>query len=431
MNVKVTPEFLAKSLAFRAGLVVMVVLAAMLALTFKAQTGMPFAKTTQVKAVINNVHSLRANDAVRENSKRIGRVSHVEYKDGAALITMELDGKVKVYKNAHAAIWDLSALATKFVELDRGSPSTGERGATPIPASQTQDSADLYQALDALDPKTRAAATQTLREIGGGVAGHGDDLQQFLDHAPADLTDIGKVSKSLSDPGTNLVGLLDKTDELAGRFKGRQDQLSALVKQTDQTLTATFVDSGKPLRESLQKLPDTLTHTKAAMDALNDPLAQTGEAMRDLEPGAQALGKSENDLRKFLRESVPVAHQVPGVAKQAVPAVENLTTTVADARPLAPRIRQAIGDLMEPLRVLAPYSIDMKNLFERGASFVSQGPNPGVRYARLGVTPGVNTLTGGIFPSSNLPQNQYPKPGEAQNDRATGLLPTGLLPGVN
>ena len=431
MNIKVTPEFEARSLAFRAGLVVMIVLAAMLALTFKAQTGMPFAKTTNVQAVIDNVHSLRANDAVRENSKRVGRVSHVEYKNGAALITMELDGDVKVYNDAHAAIWDLSALASKFVELDRGTPGSGTRGTSPIPATQTDDSADLYQALDVLDPQTRAAATQTLREVGGGIAGHGEDLDQFLSHAPADLQDIGKVSKSLADPGTNLVGLLDKTDELAGRFKGRQDQLRALVKHTDQTLTATAVDSGKPLRETVQKLPDALTHTKAAMDALHDPLAQTGQAMRALEPGAEALGASEKDLRSFLRDSVPVAHKVPGVANQAVPVVEDLTTTVADARPLAPKIRQAIGDILAPLRTLAPYSTDMSQLFERGASFVSQGPNPGVRYARLGVTPGVNTLTGGLFPSSNLPQNQYPKPGEAQHDRAKGLLPTGLLPGVN
>jgi phospholipid/cholesterol/gamma-HCH transport system substrate-binding protein len=70
----------------------------------------------------------------------------------------------------------------------------------------------------------------------------------------------------------------------------------------------------------------------------------------------------------------------------------------------------------------------MAQLFLRGASFVSQGPEPGVRYARLGVTPGVNTVTGGLLPSSNLPLNEYPRPGEAQHDRAHGL-PPGLIPG--
>ncbi|MCW2749041.1 MAG: Mammalian cell entry related domain protein [Aeromicrobium sp.] len=431
MNIKVTPEFEARSLAFRAGLLVMAVLCGLLYLTFKAQTGMPFAKTTEVTAVVHNVHSLRPNDAVRENSKRIGRVSHLEYRNGAALVTMELDGDVPVYRNAHAAIWDLSALATKFVELDLGSPASGRLGSAAIPATQTDDSADLYQALDVLDPKTRAAATQTLRDVGGGVAGHGDDLNQFLTHAPDTLHDLGKVSKSLADPDTNLVGLLNQTDELASHIRSQDSELDDLVTQTDKTLGALSVDSGKPLRQTVRGLPTTLSHTKRAMDSLHEPLVQTGEAMQTVTSGAAALGESENDLRGFLREAIPVAGKVPGVAKQAAPAVEDLTKTMADARPLAPRIAEAVGDLMTPLRVLAPYSTDMSELFLRGASFVSQGPNPGVRYARLGVTPGVNTVTGGLISSGNLPQDEYPRPGQAQHDRAKGLLPPGLLPGAN
>jgi phospholipid/cholesterol/gamma-HCH transport system substrate-binding protein len=165
------------------------------------------------------------------------------------------------------------------------------------------------------------------------------------------------------------------------------------------------------------------------MDSLQAPLSRTREAMVALEPGAKALGKSEKDLRGFLVDAVPVAHQVPGVSELALPAVDDLTRTLSDARPLVPEVRQAVGDLLTPLRVLSRYSTDMAQLFLRGASFVSQGPNPGVRYARLGVTPGVNTVTGGLLRSGNLPQNQYPRPGVAQYDRAQGL-PPGLPEGV-
>jgi phospholipid/cholesterol/gamma-HCH transport system substrate-binding protein len=430
MRVKVTPEFLARSTAFRAGLIVMVALIGLLYLTFKAQTGMPFAQTTEVTAVVNNVHALRANDGVRENSKRIGRVSHVEYRDGAALVTMELDGDVPVYKDAHAAVWDLSALATKFVELDLGTSKSGKLGTASIPVAQTDDSADLYQALDALDPKTRAAATAMLREVGGGLAGHGEDLGDFVANAPDLLHDLGKVSNTLADPKTDLVGVLESGDRLSSRLRTRQDEIGTLMTQTDKTLAAVSAEEGWPLRQSLRKLPSTLSHTKRAMDSLRTPLARTGQAMRTLAPGAKALGRAENDLRGFLREAVPVAGQVPGVAKQALPAITDLTKTVSDARPLAPKVRQTVGDLLTPLRVLAPYSTDMAQMFERGASFVSQGPEPGVRYARLGVTPGLNTVTGGLVASGNLPQNEYPRPGEAQHDRAQGL-PPGLPEGAN
>ena len=43
MSIKVTPEFRTRALAFKAGLIVLVVLAGILFVTFKAQTGMPFA----------------------------------------------------------------------------------------------------------------------------------------------------------------------------------------------------------------------------------------------------------------------------------------------------------------------------------------------------------------------------------------------------
>ena len=82
-------------------------------------------------------------------------------------------------------------------------------------------------------------------------------------------------------------------------------------------------------------------------------------------------------------------------------------------------------------QVLAPYTTDMSELWLRGASFVSQGPRPGVRYARLGVTPGINTVTGGVLSSGkSLPQDNYPAPGQAQFDRAQGLLPVGI-PGLS
>ncbi|GAA3523894.1 MlaD family protein [Nocardioides daeguensis] len=430
MSTTVTPELRNRAFAFRAGLIVLAAIAILVYITFKAQTGMPFRATTTVKARIADVHSLKVNDAVRQHSSRIGRVSAIDYVDGAALVTMELDGDVDVYRDASAAIWDLSALATKFVELDPGTASSGALGSTPIGLDRTVESSDLYEILDVLDEPTRAQATSTLREVGGGMAGHGQDLAAFLASAPDVLRDLGAVSASLSSKDADLPQLLAEAQTLAGRFEGREDELAGLVDQTAQTLSAVSVDDATPLHDTLLRLPRALSTTRRAMDDLRRPLANTRKAVTALEPGGVALARSERDLRSFLRDSVPVAHQVPAVADQAVPAVKSLAGAMADARPLAPPAAQAVNDLMTPLRVLAPYASDMASLFLRGASFVSQGPNPGVRYARLGVSPGVNTLTGGLISSRDLPQNQYPKPGEAENDRAKGLLPVGLQFGL-
>jgi phospholipid/cholesterol/gamma-HCH transport system substrate-binding protein len=392
---------------------------------------MPFRKTTIVQAMVADVHSLKPNDDVRQNSRRIGRVSEVEYEDGAALVTMELDGDVEIYRDANAAIWDLSALATKFVELDPGTPESGESDGKPIGLDRTVESSDLYEVLDVLDKPTRDGATQTLREVGGGFAGHGEDLAAFVNSAPDVLRDLGDVSAALSSPEAELPELLAQADSLAGRFEGREAELAGLVDQTATTLSAVSVDDGTPLRDTVLRLPAALTTTRKAMDDLHGPLVNARKAMVALEPGAVALARSEGDLRSFLRDALPVVDKVPGVARNALPAVKSLTGAMADARPLAPKVTQAVGDLIAPLRILAPYAPEMATLFIRGASFVSQGPQPGVRAARLMVAPGVNTVTGGLLNSRDLPQNSYPKPGEAEHDRAEGLLPVGLQLGLD
>ncbi|AEH09481.1 MULTISPECIES: MlaD family protein [Protofrankia] len=420
-----TPELRARTRSFRAGFVVLAILAVVLYLTFKAQTGLPFAPTTTASASFGNIHSLRVNDDVREMSKRIGRVSKIDYVNGVALVTMELDGNVKVYQDAHAEIWDVSALASKFVELDRGTQRAGELGGRTIEATRNVDSADLYQLLDVLDQPTRDAATRTIRALGGGAAGHSDDLQDLLKTAPDLLEDIGTVSQALASEQADLPTLLQDVDRLAGRLSDRQQEIASLVSQSDTTLRAVSVDGGKPLTNTLERLPATLDTAKHALDSLNTPLADTASAVRDLEPGAGALARSETDVRGVLVEGVPVAGKVPGVAEQAVPAVEDLTHTVSDARPLASPLRRAISDLNTPLRVLAPYAPEIGQLFVRGQSFVSEGPVPGVRYARLSVNPGLATVTNGLLPSGNYAQNQYPRPGEASSDRAQGL-PSGI-----
>jgi phospholipid/cholesterol/gamma-HCH transport system substrate-binding protein len=421
MTLKNTPELRATGKSFRTGGIVLILLVLILALAFKAQTGMPFATTTQVQARISDVHSLKVNDDVRENSKRVGRVSDIEYVDGAALVTMTLNGKAQVYRDATAAVWDVSALATKFVELDPGSQSAGALGDRPIQTTHTVDSADLYEVLDVLDAPTRRATVQMLRGLGGGAAGHGTDLQAFLDKAPGLLDHLSTVSAALASDDADLPTLLVATDRLVGRFHGRQQEIAHLVDQTDRTLEAFSTDGGAPLDATLKQLPESLTRAKAALDAVRTPLHDTGVALRGLAPGADALGRSEQDLRGFLVDSVKVAGQVPGVAEQASPVLADLTGTLADARPLAEPVRLAIGDLLAPLRALAPYATDVAQLFVRGASFVSQGPRPGVRYARLGVTPGAATVTSGLLGSINFPQNHYPRPGEAQHDRAQGV----------
>lgn len=424
---KLKPEHRIMGRSFVAGLIVLGVIGVIVWLTFNSINGVPFRPRTVVQAEFNNVHSLAVNDDVRQNSKRIGRVSALQVRGNRALVTMELDGHPNVYRDAHAEIWDVSALAAKFVELDPGTPQAGPLGNQIIPASSNVDSADIYQILDIFEPKTRESAMSFLRQFGGGMAGHGADLHDFLGAGPALLTNVGVVSQDLASPEFNMPGLIGTGDRLVSRFRGREEQISSLIRQVDQTFQGIAVNNGTALKTVLAKAPQTLREVTPALDSLSPTLADTRAAMVDFRDGAKGLGDATPELRGFLRDSVPVAHKVPGFSDDAKSPVSDLTDTVHQAQPLVDRARDTFDYLRAPLNVLAPYGPEIGQFFTRMHSFVSQGPENGSRYAHISVTFGAPEVTGGVVRSDVKHfVNAYPKPGVADREGIRSGLPAGI-----
>lgn len=398
-------------------------LAVIVLFALTASSGLPGAPTTTVRAAFSNVGApLTVGDDVRENSSRVGRVSDVRIDQGHAVVTLVLDGNVPVYSDARAAIWDQSALAKKFIELDRGHPDAGRLGDQVIAAEHNVDSADLDQVLDVLDPPTRAALSSTLKETGGGVAGHSQDLHDVLEHAPAILTGLGNTSAALSAPQTDLPALLQRADQLAGALQGHEQQLSDLVAQAGATMRAVGVDNGKPLQDSIKDLPGTLTDARAAFHALDKPLADTRAALVDVCPGVEALSAATPDLRGVLREAPVPLNRVPGVATTANPALADLTRTVADARPLVPAVSRGLTDAALPVNTLALYSDQVVEFFRRIESMVSTEVSPGVHGARVGVAAGPGLVTGALLPNVLQGQDAYPAPGQADRERTWSPL---------
>lgn len=375
-----------------------------------AQTGgeLPLKSYTYVKAAFKDVGTLNPREPVTRNGVRIGEVTSVEYDDGRAATTLRLDGEYRVYRDASATVRNSSALGRKFIELNPGNAASGPLAGNTIPVSRTKSSVAIDDVFSVFDPRTRAAARTSVRELGGGLAGHGTDLHDFLQYSGPALNNMGRLSATLSSPATDLRGLLRSANELAGTFKGRQKELSRLLRNLDATLGAVNVDGGRPLGDTLRGLPATLRSAKRGLDALNAPLSDVQGAMTTVQPGADALGQSTADLRGFLREAVTPLRKVPGVSQQAAPALGDLTKTVADARPLVPRVSRAIASADTLLHGLAPYATDISRFFA-AHDLLSGRIAPGKHYfsAQL-VFPGAYTAS---LPDPLTKRVPYPEPG--------------------
>lgn len=376
---------------------------------------LPGVSRTEVRAEFTDVGALRRGDDVRVAGVRVGFVDSIRRAHGLAVVDMRLDGGRKVYHDAAASIGARSALGQKFVALQPGSVETGEiAGGATIPTSRTSTSVELDTVLDTLDAKTLAATQSFLHETGGGVAGHGQDLQDGLDALPAVLDDLGTVSRSLSaDHGEDVVDLLHAADSLAGTLEAQHAALGRGVRQLAETTKAIDVDGGAPLRAALEEAPDTLTDVRHALKTLDEPLARTAAAATALRPGAVALSRAVPDVRALMRSAVTPLGKVPGVAKTALPAVDDVTTTLGGARPLVLQLATGLDRAARPLTTLAPYSQEIVLMFKNLASSLQYGDAAG-NWLRFTAVVNTQTLTGALpIADPLLQRDPYPAPGQA------------------
>ncbi|MPY85739.1 MAG: MCE family protein [Actinophytocola sp.] len=407
------------------GTAVILVFGAAVAFGLNATHGMPFADRKTVKAAFDEVGGLIEGDDVRIASSRVGYVDDIRIEHGRAVAVLKIDDETtKIYRDATAttaSVGARSALGQKFVDLDPGSPAAGELPpGKVIPKHKTLGAHEITELFNVFDRRTREAAGSTLRQFGGGLAGHQRDLHDLLATAPSMLPALGTVSDSLAArDGADLTAMLASADRLASRFTGREREIANLTRQLGSTMDAVAADGGSRVAEILYRSPRALDEATTALNALSGPLADTESAMRTLRPGARALGAATDDLRGVFREGVEPLRKVPAVAAEATPAVADLTGVMTDARPLASQLVDTGSDAAVPLSVLTPYRGEISTFFTRAASALSQGDAAG-NWLRIYLVPRSESVSGTApVKDPTVSGNPYPGPGEAGDDSAS------------
>ncbi|HWD05777.1 MAG TPA: MlaD family protein [Amycolatopsis sp.] len=412
----------ARRRAMLLGGAIAVVFGGALYLALTASSGLPGASGTVVRATFDDVGALRAGDDVRIANVRVGQVSAIDLVDGKPRVTMRLDDDRQVFRDASAvtaSVGARSALGQKYVDLNPGDPKAGKLdSAAVIPATKTVGAQELSDVLAVLDAPTRQALGSTVREVGGGAAGHVKDFSDAAGALPAIVPDLGTVSRALSaGSGQDLTRLLQVANHFAGGFSGRQQQLGELAGRLDTTLRALDADNGKPLSDTMDRAPGTLEKVRGALRDLHGPLSDTEAAVTALRPGANALGKATPDVRGVLRESIPPLQRVPGVADQAQPAVGALTGTLADARPLAPLLTSAVTTARKPLEQIAPYSPEISEFFSDFADAMKYGDAAG-HFLRIYTPIDTESVTGLVgLKDPTAARDPYAPPGTAGGQR--------------
>jgi virulence factor Mce-like protein len=396
---------------------ILIILVAVI-LSYNANSGLPFIQTYDISANVADAKKLTTGVDVRIGGKRVGQVNGITPEKGPngryySRLTLKLDQTVaELPRDTTLRIRPKSVIGAKYVELAPGtSRETIPAGGT-IRESATSASVDLDQVTGLFDANLRRSVRTVVAEASDGFAGRGADLNAALAVLPDVLDRTATVLQNVSDPRTNLAGLIRGADAATQALLPTLGDLGPLLRGVRVTFGA-LADESPALAQVLQRSPATLAEARAASAALTPVLRDAAALARELRPGTDQLPETVAALHRVAVRGIPVLKRAPVLGRQLEATLratdrnlqrDSTTTTLTLLKP--------ISDVLLPtLKVVAPAQIrcNYVSLFARNASSVTSTGDRNGNWFRLILLLSTNqTLGKQSQPDPNLHYNVYP-----------------------
>lgn len=249
-----------------------------------------------IQAQLPEVGNIERNSRVRVGDVTVGNVTKIERQGWHALLTMTIDGDVRLPANATATIGQTSLLGSLHVEL--GPPD----GITP--EGRLDDGSVIPLSSGSMYPSTEQTLAAISMVLNGGGLGHVHDITQAL-------------SAAFTGREGDLRGLLEQLDRFTAHLEGQTGDIIAATQSLNDLVgqlaeQKPVIDKAfKTIPEALVVLKDQRQNLANALDALGkfsalaaDSVNQTKEnlvkELKDIGPVLQSLADSGPALTRSL-----------------------------------------------------------------------------------------------------------------------------------
>lgn len=235
----------------------------------------------EVQAQLANVSNIAENSRVRVADVTVGSVTGIARQGWHALVTMRLDGGVRLPENVTVKVGQTSLLGSLHIEIAPpvDDPPRGElRAGSLIPLDRT----GAYPSTE----QTLAAASMLLN--GGGLGQVHDITRAF--------------SVAFAGREQELRGFIEQFDEFIGHLDSQKDDILAATESLNQ-LTGRFAARKPVLDRALQTIPQALEVLKDDREQLVEALDQFGEFSA---LAADSITRTEESLVAELADIGPV-----------------------------------------------------------------------------------------------------------------------------
>ena len=312
-----------------------------------------------VRAIFDNASTLVAGEDVKIAGAPVGVISDMnvtDEKQAAVTLRIEDEGFVPFKEDAECTVRLQGLIGERFVECEPGSASSAElaeigegdgEGEYLLPVEQTSSPVDLDLLNNIMRLPYRERFAILLNELGIGLAGRGEDLNEVIHRANPALRETDEVLAILAKQNRALARLASNSDRALGPLARERERFAHWIVEANRTGEAS-AERRDDIARGIDRLPAFLRELRGLMVDLEGLTDQGTPLLDDLGAAAPDLGRlirAQGTLADASRESFPSLGD----------ALERGRPALIEARPL-------IRDLGRLGKQLAPVSSDLDDL---------------------------------------------------------------------
>jgi len=263
-----------------------------------------------IAAQLPDVVVIQQNTRVRVADVNVGNVTKIEVQDWHALVTMRIDGDVRLPANATAKVGQTSLLGSMHIELapPADEPAQGQlTDGSVIPLASAATYPTTEQTLASVSVLLNGGGLAQLQEINQtfakALAGREDDMRSLL-------TQLDTFIGSLNAQTDDIITATEHLNELAGQVAARDETVDRALTTIPQAL-GVLADSRAALTEAIDALGQfsaiansTVQQTR---ESLVDNLRNIAPVFRELADAGPALTRGLDFLSTYpwVKSTIP------------------------------------------------------------------------------------------------------------------------------
>ncbi|HEV2724164.1 MAG TPA: MlaD family protein [Thermoleophilaceae bacterium] len=260
--------------------------------------------------------------------------------------------------DATCAIKPQSLIGEYFVDCQPGSSPRKLEDGDRIPVRQTSSTIPLDLVSNVLRRPYRERLRLIINELGTGLAGRPEDLQQLVRRAHPGLRETSQVLQILGRQNRVIENFLRDADTVVGELEARKQDASRFIVEAGKTaeITATRREE---LRETFRRLPGFLGELRPTMARLEDLADEQIPLLTDVQRAAPSLDRFLARLGPFAEAGRPAIRSLGQASEVGTRAfnegsneVRELRALAADAPAAAKPLRQFLESLDDRRRAI-------------------------------------------------------------------------------